>query len=95
MIAWVAAATPFFAAQLGHPKLAIGLGAAVIVGEYIWANNEWDGQPAQPYGSNEWITVGIFAAGVAAAAWQPHWALAIGAGVFAVDCWRSGGFGTE
>ncbi len=95
MIALAAATTPFFTAQLGHPRIALALAAAVVVGEYAWANSEWDGQPAQPYGSNEWITVGIYASGVAAALWKPHWALAIGAGVFAVDCWRSGGFGTK
>ena len=89
----LAAAAPFFAAQLGAPKLALGLGTALIIGEYIWSNSEFDGNPAMPYTQSEWITVGIYAAGVAAAWYKPHWALAIGAGVFAVDYWRSVRFG--
>jgi hypothetical protein len=95
MIALALATTPFFAAQFGHPKIALALGAAVIVGEYAWAHSELDGQPAQPYTSNEWITAGIYAAAVAAAWYKPKWALGIGAAVLAIDTWRAGGFGTK
>lgn len=94
MVATVAAATPFIAAQMGHPKIAVALGVAVVAGEYIYAQTTIDGTPAQPYTNTEWLTVGIYAAGVAGAFFRPHWALAIGVAVLAIDIYRSGGFGT-
>jgi hypothetical protein len=93
-IAALAMATaPFFAAKFGYPKTALALGAAAIASEYMFANSGWNGEPSTPYTQNEWITAGIFAAGVGLAAWKPHWALLIGAGVWVVEFQHSGGFG--
>ena len=95
LISTAAAAAPFFAAQLGAPKLQLGLGAALIIGEYVWSNSELDGTPAMPYTQSDWQTVGIYAAGLAAAYWKPQWALAIAASVLAIDVYRAGGFGSD
>lgn len=95
VISLAIAAAPFFVFQTGNPKTGALLGAAVIVGEYLYANSTFDGTEAMPYTSNEWTTVGIYAVGLAAAYWKPQWALAIGAGVLAVDIYRAGGFGSQ
>jgi len=95
VISLAIAAAPLFVFQTGNPKTAALLGAAFIVGEYLYANSTFDGTPVEPYTSNEWTTVCIYSAGLVAAWYKPHWALAIGAGVLAIDIYRAGSFGTS